>query len=57
MTAFKTALTFLALIIVIGMLLPLMGGCAEDPSQTCLRYGFKPGTDAYGSCLLHLEHP
>jgi hypothetical protein len=31
MTAFKTSLTFIALIVVIGMFLLLIGGCAERP--------------------------
>lgn len=37
------------------MLAMALSGCAEGPTESCLRYGFQPHTDAYATCLMTLD--
>ena len=43
------------LIIAATLLAPVLSGCAKSDDQVCASYGYEPGTEGFGNCMMQRE--
>ena len=44
-----------SLIIAATLLAPVFSGCAKSDDQVCASYGYVPGTEGFGNCMMQRE--